>query len=48
MIIITAAADGVLGGCLVGFQTQCSIDPARFLVCLSTNRENCTSSGSSA
>src|SRR2546423_5220375 len=37
MIVITAAADGVLGGCLVGFQTQCSIDPARFLVCLSTN-----------
>ncbi len=26
---------GVRAGCLVGFLTQCSIDPARFLVCLS-------------
>lgn len=26
---------GELSGCLVGFATQCSIDPERFLVCLS-------------
>lgn len=36
MYVVTAAAgDGELGGCLVGFTTQCSIDPARFLVCIS-------------
>jgi flavin reductase (DIM6/NTAB) family NADH-FMN oxidoreductase RutF len=36
MHIVTASADGEHAGCLVGFATQCSIDPARFLVCLST------------
>ena len=36
MYVVTAAADGEHAGCLVGFSTQCSIDPARFLVCLST------------
>lgn len=35
MIIVTAAAAGRRGGCLVGFWTQCSIDPPRFLVCVS-------------
>ena len=35
MIIVTTAADGERAGCLVGFHTQCSIDPARFLVCVS-------------
>jgi flavin reductase (DIM6/NTAB) family NADH-FMN oxidoreductase RutF len=35
MHIVTAAVDGEVGGCLVGFATQCSIDPLRFLVCLS-------------
>jgi flavin reductase (DIM6/NTAB) family NADH-FMN oxidoreductase RutF len=35
MFIVTAAADGELAGCLVGFATQCSIDPVRFIVCLS-------------
>jgi flavin reductase (DIM6/NTAB) family NADH-FMN oxidoreductase RutF len=35
MIIVTAAADGERSGCLVGFHTQCSIDPERFLVCIS-------------
>ena len=35
MYIVTAAAGGELSGCLVGFSTQCSIDPVRFLVCLS-------------
>ena len=37
MYIVTAAAEGQIGGCLVGFVTQCSIDPLRFLVCLSKN-----------
>lgn len=35
MFIVTTAADGQTAGCLVGFATQCSIDPARFLVCVS-------------
>jgi flavin reductase (DIM6/NTAB) family NADH-FMN oxidoreductase RutF len=35
MFIVTAAAGGERAGCLVGFTTQCSIDPPRFLVCLS-------------
>lgn len=35
MFIVTVA-DGVRrGGCLVGFATQASIDPSRFLACLS-------------
>ncbi len=35
MLIVTAAARGERAGCLVGFSTQVSIRPARFLVCLS-------------
>jgi len=35
MFIITAAANGERSGCLIGFATQSSIDPPRFLVCLS-------------
>ncbi len=35
MYIVTTAAGGESAGCLVGFTTQCSIDPARMLVCLS-------------
>jgi flavin reductase (DIM6/NTAB) family NADH-FMN oxidoreductase RutF len=35
MTIVTAADGGRRSGCLVGFHTQCSIDPARFLVCIS-------------
>ena len=35
MFVVTAAAGGERAGCLVGFATQCSIDPPRFLVCLS-------------
>jgi flavin reductase (DIM6/NTAB) family NADH-FMN oxidoreductase RutF len=35
MFIVTAAAGGERAGCLVGFATQCSIDPVRFIVCLS-------------
>jgi len=40
MFIVTVAAEGDRAGCLVGFATQCSIEPPRFLVCLS--RENRT------
>jgi len=35
MFIVTAAAGDERAGCLVGFATQCSINPPRFLVCLS-------------
>jgi flavin reductase (DIM6/NTAB) family NADH-FMN oxidoreductase RutF len=35
MFIATTAAGGERAGCLVGFATQCSIDPPRFLVCIS-------------
>ncbi len=39
VLLVTTAAGGERAGCLVGFATQCSIDPVRFLVCLSrTNR----------
>jgi flavin reductase (DIM6/NTAB) family NADH-FMN oxidoreductase RutF len=35
MFIVTTRSGEQLGGCLIGFATQCSIDPPRFLVCLS-------------
>jgi flavin reductase (DIM6/NTAB) family NADH-FMN oxidoreductase RutF len=38
MFVVTAASKGERGGCLVGFTTQCSIDPLRFLVCLQEQR----------
>jgi flavin reductase (DIM6/NTAB) family NADH-FMN oxidoreductase RutF len=34
--VVTARTDeGILGGCLAGFVTQCSIDPPNFIVCIS-------------
>jgi flavin reductase (DIM6/NTAB) family NADH-FMN oxidoreductase RutF len=39
MFVVTCQSDDTRGGCLVGFATQCGIEPPRFLVCLSmTNR----------
>lgn len=35
MYVVTAAIEDDRSGCLVGFATQASIDPPRFLVCLS-------------
>ena len=36
MFVVTAVADdGERSGCLIGFATQCSIRPARFLACIS-------------
>ena len=35
MWVVTCAAGDERGGCLVGFATQCSIAPARYLVCIS-------------
>ncbi len=37
MLVVTAAAGGERSGCLVGFATQCSIDPLGFVVFLSKN-----------
>jgi flavin reductase (DIM6/NTAB) family NADH-FMN oxidoreductase RutF len=35
LYVVTAQADDELSGCLAGFVTQCSMDPVRFLVCIS-------------
>ena len=35
MLVVTVIAADERAGCLVGFATQCSIDPPRFMVCLS-------------
>jgi flavin reductase (DIM6/NTAB) family NADH-FMN oxidoreductase RutF len=35
MFIVTATDGTERAGCLIGFATQCSVAPARFLVCLS-------------
>jgi flavin reductase (DIM6/NTAB) family NADH-FMN oxidoreductase RutF len=35
MVIVTTAAGDDRGGCLVGFHSQCSIDPSRYAVWLS-------------
>jgi flavin reductase (DIM6/NTAB) family NADH-FMN oxidoreductase RutF len=35
MLVVTTAAGGQRAGCLVGFASQVSIHPPRFLVCLS-------------
>ncbi len=35
MTIVTARSGDEVDGCLVGFSTQCSIEPRRYLVCLS-------------
>jgi flavin reductase (DIM6/NTAB) family NADH-FMN oxidoreductase RutF len=35
MVIVTCFDQDRPSGCLVGFSTQCSIDPPRFLVCIS-------------
>jgi flavin reductase (DIM6/NTAB) family NADH-FMN oxidoreductase RutF len=49
MLIVTTAAGNEQAGCLVGFATQCSIDPPRFLVCLSEkNRTLRVAEGSGA
>jgi flavin reductase (DIM6/NTAB) family NADH-FMN oxidoreductase RutF len=41
MFIATTRAGGEIAGCLVGFASQCSIDPPRFLVCLSEKNRTC-------
>jgi flavin reductase (DIM6/NTAB) family NADH-FMN oxidoreductase RutF len=41
MFIVTARAGRQLAGCLVGFACQTSINPPRFLVCLSRKNHTC-------
>ena len=41
MFIVTTSAGDEKAGCLVGFATQCSIDPLRFVVFLSQNNRTC-------
>lgn len=41
MIIVTAATDSERAGCLVGFHSQCSIDPPRYAVWLSKANHTC-------
>jgi len=36
MVVVTATAEGEADGCLVGFHSQCSIEPRRYAVWLST------------
>lgn len=35
LYVVTTAVDGEPTGCLIGFATQCSIQPPRFLACIS-------------
>lgn len=35
LYVVTTAVDGQPSGCLIGFATQCSIHPPRFLACIS-------------
>ncbi|HWT90674.1 MAG TPA: flavin reductase family protein, partial [Solirubrobacterales bacterium] len=41
MFIVTTRAGEEKAGCLIGFATQCSIDPPRFLACLSDKNYTC-------
>jgi flavin reductase (DIM6/NTAB) family NADH-FMN oxidoreductase RutF len=41
MFIVTARSGEEMAGCLIGFATQCSIEPPRFLVCLSDKNRTC-------
>lgn len=35
LYVVTTAFEGQAAGCLIGFATQCSIHPPRFLACIS-------------
>lgn len=41
MYVVTTRADGELSGCLVGFATQASIDPSRFIAGISKSNHTC-------
>ena len=48
MYVVTAASGSERDGCLVGFATQCSIHPPRFLVCLSVKNRTFRIAGNAA
>ena len=49
MYVVTASASGRRAGCLVGFGTQTSIHPPRFLACISVkNRTYAVAAGATA
>jgi flavin reductase (DIM6/NTAB) family NADH-FMN oxidoreductase RutF len=41
MFVVTTAVGEEREGCLVGFATQASIDPSRFLACISDKNRTC-------
>lgn len=41
MVIVTTATDTERAGCLVGFHSQCSIDPVRYAIWLSKANHTC-------
>jgi flavin reductase (DIM6/NTAB) family NADH-FMN oxidoreductase RutF len=41
MFVVTTIAERTPAGCLVGFTTQCGVDPPRYLVCLSDKNFTC-------
>lgn len=41
LYVVTTAVRGHRSGCLIGFATQCSIHPPRFLACLSKKNHTC-------
>ena len=41
MVVVTVAIEGERGGCLVGFHSQASIDPAHYAVWLSDKNRTC-------
>jgi flavin reductase (DIM6/NTAB) family NADH-FMN oxidoreductase RutF len=48
MLIVTAVNGAEQAGCLVGFSTQCSLDPVRYIVCISkANRTYRVAAGTS-
>ena len=41
LLVVTTADTKTRGGCLVGFSTQCSVDPVLLLICISRNNRTC-------
>jgi len=48
MLVVTAEHDGDRQGCLVGFASQCSIDPPRFMVWISKKNRTAVTAGKAA
>jgi flavin reductase (DIM6/NTAB) family NADH-FMN oxidoreductase RutF len=41
LLVVTTATSQTRGGCLVGFSTQCSVDPLLLLICISRQNRTC-------